>query len=89
MCVLMEQCVENVCINRSNIKDEHVEFGSTNTKLESQQLVKACKTVVEISQHLDADNNMATITHKVYLHTIRTTTLLLRSVNEFRILNFE
>lgn len=67
MCVLMEQCVESVCVNRSNIKEEHVEFGSTNVKLESQQLIKACKAVVEIADHLDEDNNMATITHKVYL----------------------
>lgn len=65
MCVLLEQCVESVCVSGSNIKEEHIEFGSSNVKLESLQLFKACENAVKIAQNLIEDHNMSTITHKV------------------------
>lgn len=68
MCVLLEQCVETVCISGSNLRDEPIEFGTTNVKLESLQLVKACENALRIAQHLVEDTNMPTITHKVRIY---------------------
>lgn len=70
MCVLLEHCVESVCVSGSNVKDEPIEFGTTNVKLESFQLIKACENALKIVQNLVEDNNVSTITHKVaiFLH---------------------
>lgn len=57
--------MESVCVSGSNVKEEHIEFGSTNVKLESLQLFKACRNAVNIAQNLIEDHNMSTITHKV------------------------
>ncbi|VEN59484.1 unnamed protein product, partial [Callosobruchus maculatus] len=65
MCVLLEQYVESICVSGSNVKDEPIEFGSKNVRLELQQLVKACEHAVKIAQNLNSEKPVScTITHK-------------------------
>lgn len=61
-CVLLEKCVESLCVSGSKLRDEYIEFGSKHTKLESQQLVKACENALKIAQSVSEENN-STITH--------------------------
>ncbi|XP_057654555.1 integrator complex subunit 7 [Diorhabda carinulata] len=61
-CVLLEKCVESLCVSGTKLKDEYIEFGSKQTKLESQQLVKACENALKIAQSVSEENN-STITH--------------------------
>ncbi|XP_050514546.1 integrator complex subunit 7 isoform X1 [Diabrotica virgifera virgifera] len=63
MCVLLEKCVQSVCVNGSKIKDEYIEFGSKTTRLESQQLVKACESALKIAKSIGEDGINSTITH--------------------------
>ncbi|CAH1119366.1 unnamed protein product [Phaedon cochleariae] len=63
MCVLMEKCVESLCVSGARVKDEPVEFGSKNNRLESQQLVKACQNACKIAQRIIEDPSCSTITH--------------------------
>ncbi|CAG9865045.1 unnamed protein product [Phyllotreta striolata] len=63
MCVLLEKCVESLCVSGAKIKEEHIEFGSKNTRLESQQLVKACKSALQIVQNIKEDTASVMITH--------------------------
>ncbi|XP_018575936.1 integrator complex subunit 7 [Anoplophora glabripennis] len=64
MCVLLEQCVESICVSGARVRDEPIEFGSKNIRLESQQLVKACESALKVAQSLSEDCTNATITHK-------------------------
>ncbi|KAJ8921543.1 hypothetical protein NQ315_003163 [Exocentrus adspersus] len=64
MCVLLEQCVESICVGGAKVRDEPIEFGSKNIRLESQQLVKACETALKVAQRLAEDGSGSTITHK-------------------------
>ncbi|KAG5874925.1 hypothetical protein JTB14_019593 [Gonioctena quinquepunctata] len=63
ICVLMEKCVESLCISGSKVKDEPIEFGSKNIRLESQQLVKACENAFKITQNILDDSSSSMITH--------------------------
>ena len=65
MCVLVEQGVESVCVNGAKIRDEPVEFGAENIRLESQQLVKACCNALKIAHAVVDDSSINTITHRV------------------------
>ncbi|KAJ3665781.1 hypothetical protein Zmor_001256 [Zophobas morio] len=64
MCVLVEQGVESVCVNGAKIRDEPVEFGAENIRLESQQLVKACCNALKIAHAVVDDSSINTITHR-------------------------
>ncbi|KAK9871145.1 hypothetical protein WA026_011427 [Henosepilachna vigintioctopunctata] len=64
ICVLVEQCVESICVSGSKVKSEPVEFAAQNVRLESQQLVKACENAMKISNAIVEDSNISTITHK-------------------------
>ncbi|XP_044259605.1 integrator complex subunit 7 [Tribolium madens] len=64
MCVLVEQSVESICVNGSKIRDDPIEFGSRDTRLESQQLTKACCNALTVSHALDDGSSMSTITHR-------------------------
>lgn len=70
MCVLLEKCVESLCASGTKIKDEHIDFGSKHTRLESQQLVKACENALKIVQNIEEDSTSATITHNVSKVTV-------------------
>ncbi|XP_074033531.1 integrator complex subunit 7 [Leptinotarsa decemlineata] len=63
ICVLMEKCVESLCVSGAKVKDEPIEFGSKNIRLECQQLVKACETSLKIAQGIVEDSTSCTITH--------------------------
>jgi integrator complex subunit 7 len=65
MCVLVEQGVESVCVNGAKLRDEPIEFGSQNVRLESQQLVKGCCNALKIAHAVVEDSTMTTITHRV------------------------
>jgi hypothetical protein len=69
MCVLVEQGVESVCVNGAKLRDEPIEFGSQNVRLESQQLVKGCCNALKIAHAVVEDSTMTTITHRV-LHFV-------------------
>ncbi|KAJ8960602.1 hypothetical protein NQ318_013893 [Aromia moschata] len=64
MCVLLEQCVESICVSGAKVREEPMEFGSKNIRLESQQLVKSCENALKVAQSIAEDSASATITHK-------------------------
>ncbi|XP_022912913.1 integrator complex subunit 7 [Onthophagus taurus] len=64
MCVLFEQCVENISINTSLSKPEILDFVSKNTRLECKQLIQGCKIATEIAGGICKKDSPQTITHK-------------------------
>ncbi|CAH2002514.1 unnamed protein product [Acanthoscelides obtectus] len=66
MCVMLEQYVDSICVSGSAVKDDPIEFGSKNVRLELQQLVKACEHAVKIAQNLNNEEPVSTctITHR-------------------------
>lgn len=68
MCVLVAQSVESICVNGAKIRDDPIEFGSHNIRLESQQLTKACCNALTIAHAIDDGDgpSITTITHRVF-----------------------
>ncbi|KRT83554.1 hypothetical protein AMK59_3241, partial [Oryctes borbonicus] len=77
MCVLLEQCVENVCSASNHGKDDLIQFISKNAKLECRQLILACENAAKIAQTISQDQQ--TITH-VHVETLRSIAEVLSAV---------
>lgn len=65
MCVLVEQCIETMCVSGAKIREEPIGFTCKNMVLESQQLVKACENTVMITRSIAEDLHVSTLSHKV------------------------
>lgn len=63
MCVLLEQCVENVCSASSHVKEDLIQFVLKNARLECRQLIVGCENAVQIAQTISQEHQA--ITHNV------------------------
>lgn len=63
MCVLLEQCVENVCSASNHGKEDLIQFVSKNSRLECKQLILGCENAAKIAQSISQEHQA--ITHGV------------------------
>lgn len=64
MCVMLEQCVESVCVSNAATR-QIIQFDLKDAKLESRQLLNACTSASRLCQSIADENLGLTITHKV------------------------
>lgn len=66
ICILLEQCVESICVSGSKVHYEPNTFDeSNNIRLEMKQLIKACRNAFKISEQITEEAVTSTITHRV------------------------
>lgn len=65
MCVLLEQCVESVCVGNSVIRDDPVNFAASNSRLECRHLIDACRSAGRIIYMLNQESPHPIISHRV------------------------
>ncbi|KAI4458261.1 c1orf73 protein [Holotrichia oblita] len=70
MCVLLEQCVENVCSASNHGKEDLIQFVSKNSRLECRQLVLGCENAAKIAQTISQEHQAITHSHVEILKTI-------------------